>query len=864
MGRVDAPTDGLRQLERAARLLDIARQGVRRTPVHKSLEQLFGEARNRSQPGGTLGASPFSTTAGVSSRLLQGPRAQLLDQEVANFSLGPSVGASAGVRPAEAAGSTSLGGPSLPEADRADQPNVSLRDFFGLRHEQVLLGAVEEAHRDCMRSLQRHSFDRIQADWEETKQNIMGMIAPHQRGERGGVVGVGSERSAVDPGAPAAVAPPQDTVIIRMMLAESMSQQLVFRIASLSCESCPRYQSELLECWNIVRCCLDPSPRTICCGALKYLQDKFADDVRAAVYRSNDARLGGRPDAWSLVCAYGRMKFETANFPSHASHVWYAAFVAARCGFVDLLLELPDRAAPCSNQCPTLRTVCVLMKDRLQATSTSGQLLDLSAGGDADPADLLRADLAEDSNGFHDVLLSLLLGRRFAFGKLWEGTVQDWLWYRLHATLLAAGDSEQQNPVFSQHLGALRQHVINLPPSHYDPMYGGQQGPAAGGQQNPLMGLDDNAFRSPLGEVERAGASGFAVAQTLNCAKVLLLTGQFKQAVEQLRSQDRCLHGPALHIALVLQRAGSLAAVQSELAGSVGQGSSATSPALTGPAAPLNITGLVCEYARQFGCETQLQYLRVLDLPDRLEALKRLLLSGGMGTNDQLLGYIDAHGRHTPGLLEQTLQEDGSGGGAEFIELCTRAGHEACEHGQYREALRLFHLGRCYTEVLHVLRKCLSLPIWNDPATAASAEASLLAQDIQRFFSIYERNLDRYALSSQAWGVARKLYAARMFHNYCGQGQPLAALDVFDSEQLLPLSGEPPRGVEMDSEIFAEYPRIVDDYVRILRHAASHSVVTTAALHTRVRQLQAFLAVHLHHIVLQQETITALSNLALC
>jgi len=316
--------------------------------------------------------------------------------------------------------------------------------------------------------------------------------------------------------------------------------------------------------------------------------------------------------------------------------------------------------------------------------------------------------------------------------------------------------------------------------------------------------------------------------------------------VQQLRSQERCLHGPALHLTLVLHRAGTL---------TTPAGESST---------PLNVTGLVCEYASHFACGSQLQYLKVLDAPDRLEALRRLLLSGGMGTSDELLGYIDAHGRHTPGLLEQTLQEDGSGGRAEFIELCAKAGQTACEHGQYREALRLFHLGRCHSEVLQVLRRCLSLPIWNDPATAASDEAALLSQDIQRFFSIYERNLDRYALSSQAWAIARKLYAARMFHTLCAQSQALAAIDVFDSEHLLPLGAEPPRGADMDSEIFAEYPRIVDDYVRILRHAAGHGVISAAALHTRVRQLQAFLAVHLHHVVLQQETISALSSLALC
>lgn len=843
--------DGARQLDRATRLCDIARQGVRREPVHKSLEQLFSEALGRSQPG--VG---FGTTAGVSSRLLQGPRAQQLDVEVANFNLGASASAGpSGLAGKDAALNAGAGG-GFAAAPIVDQPNDTLQKFFGLRHERVLLGAVEEAHRDCMRSLQRHSFDRIQQDWEETKQQILGMIAPRQSGQRGGVVGVGSERGAVDPGAPAAVSPPQDCAIIRMLLAEPISPQLVFRIRDLSCQSCPQYQNELFDCWNIVRCGLESSPRAVSCGALRYLQDRFADDVKATVFRSMDARLGGVPDAWSMVCAYGRVKFETANFPSLTTHVWFAAYVAARCGFAQLLIELPERAAPCSNQCPALRIICAKMARRLQATCTTGQTLDSTLGGDGDSADLQRADLGEDGNGFHDVLFSLLQSQRFSFANLREGTVQDWLWYQLHAIHLAAGDNEQ-SPAFQQQLEALRHRVLALPPSHYDPMSGGHHGPMGVGQQGTLSALGARDGLAEMAGRESRLDGGMAVAQTLNYAKVLLLTGQFKLAIQQLRAQDRCLHGPALHIALSLHRANMLQAEQQAMANGGPSSSSSSS-------SPLDISSLVCEYARQFSSSTQLQYLRILDSPDRLDALRRLLLSGGQGTNDELLGFMDAHGRHTPGLLEQTMQEDGLGGGSEFENLCASAGRAACEHGQYREALRLLHLGRCHSEVLQVLRRCLSLPIWNDPSTAASDEAALLGQDIQRFFAIYERNLDRYALSAQAWGVACKLYAARLFHNLCSQGQALAALDVFDTEHLLPIGNEPARGVEMDSEIFAEYPRIIDDYVRILRQAVSHGVVSSAALQQRVRQLQAFLAVHLHHVVLQQETVAALSSLTLC
>ena len=31
---------------------------------------------------------------------------------------------------------------------------------------------------------------------------------------------------------------------------------------------------------------------------------------------------------------------------------------------------------------------------------------------------------------------------------------------------------------------------------------------------------------------------------------------------------------------------------------------------------------------------------------------------------------------------------------SEFVELCSRAGRQACEQGQYREAIRLLHLGQ--------------------------------------------------------------------------------------------------------------------------------------------------------------------------
>jgi len=792
MGIVELQLDGKRQLERATRLLDITQP---RTPVHKSLEQLCAEARTRYQPG-PLGLVPTGP-AGL-SRILQGPKAQKLDRDVVNFTLSKT-------------GRAGLGGVAS-----ADEARLGVREFFAKRYDCGLLSVVEEAHRDCMRSLERHSFDRIQASWEDAKAQIVGTLAPHRFGHSGAALG------AATPGGAditvARAAPSQDVAIITLLLKNRVTPVLVPKIGRLSCESCPGYNSELAECWGIVGGMLQSSMRLATCGALKYLQDRFAEDMKAVVYRLTDLQLGGVPDAWALVRAFGRIKYETTAFPSTTLHVWFAAYAAARAGFTHLLYELPDRAAPCADRCPMYRTVCTLMAKRLQATSLPGQAHEFSPSPDVDHADL-RANL--ESNPFQDMMLCLLLSRSFAFGAMPDATVVDWLWYRLHAVNRAGGDNDS-SPEFKQHLESLRQQTLEFPLSYYDPVTAGTNVPS-----NSLPGLGD-ALHNTVGSAD--------VAQTLNFVKVLLLTGQFSHAIQQLRSQERCLHGPALHISLVLHRFGAL-------------------EALKGPdEQAVNITSLVTDYAWHFGSVDQVQYLRVLDRTDRLEALQRLLLRGGLGTNDELLGYIDNVGQHKPGLLEQTMLEDGLGDQAEFVDLCVRAGRSACEHGLYREALRLFHLGKSHSEVLHVLCRCLRLPVWRE--ATISSDVELLDQDIQRFFVMYERNLDRFALSSQLWAVARKLYATRQFHALSERGMAEAALDLFDREALLPLGGA------CDGEVLTEYPHIVSGYVRILQYAASRGVVVTSVLRARVRQLQSFLAVHSHRIVLDQETATSLASLA--
>jgi len=849
----DATSEGQRQLERAARLVDVGvssrgSAGRRRTPAHKSLEQLFGEARTRSQQQGPSGAALYGHAG--SSQLLQEPKAQRLDREVADFKLDPS---GAGRVEGETKGSS-------PE----DHRHLSAREFFSLRHERTMLGVVEEANRDCWRSFNRHSSDRIHDDWEEAKAQIMGTMAPQN-------IGLATAGSALHCGPSAggsdltSVAPMQDTAIIDFLLQNPVTPTLVQKVCHLSISASSAYSDELSECWGIICHSLQPSARQLTCGSLKYLQDSYAEGVKHFVYSSMDARLGGAPDAWSLILALGRLKFETDAFPTAAQHIWYAAYVAARAGLAHLLLELPNLAGHAAALCPFLDTVCKLMAKRLHDTAVDGQLKDFPSSGVTNETDLLHANMSEGNNQFHDILLSLLLNKTFPMGRLTEGTVEDWLWFRLHTLHSASGSSLPLDGglEFAKRLSTLRQKVLEVNPSHFDPLTGVASSPEHGGMVRNggrgmgYGGLGVVGHREPPAAWASAGIAGGA--QTLNFVKVLLLTAQFSRAIQQLRTQDHSLQGPALHMALVLSRAGKLDAVQKffEHHGIL------QDPIET----PLSIPSLVYDYTNQFGCGAQLQYLRILDLEDRMQALQRLLLLGGVGTNDDLIGYINADGRHEPGLLERTLHQDGLGDQAEFRRLCQDAGRRACEQGQYREGIRLYHLGRCYSEVLQVLCRCLRLPIWREPSP--TDDAAQLDQDIRRFFSIYERSLATYGISAQEWAVARKLYAARQFHGLCDGGQPEAALDIFDREALLPLSAQQPLGSSafdgrhVNEEVLVEYPQIVSDYVRILTYAAWQGTVSSEVLGKRVWQLQAMLAVYSRHVALDADTAAALANLSL-
>lgn len=129
-----------------------------------------------------------------------------------------------------------------------------------------------------MRCCERHSFDRLQADWEESKAQYLGSL--QRLGEGSAVLA-----SCSDGKAQVALPPLQDASIIEALVSEPMSLQLVQKIATLSANSCPAYQNELTECWNIVGHELKMTSQSITAGAVKYLQGRYFDEVKGFVYK---------------------------------------------------------------------------------------------------------------------------------------------------------------------------------------------------------------------------------------------------------------------------------------------------------------------------------------------------------------------------------------------------------------------------------------------------------------------------------------------------------------------------------------------------------------------------------------------------
>merc|ERR1711988_1992006 len=168
--------------------------------------------------------------------------------------------------------------------------------------------------------------------------------------------------------------------------------------------------------------------------------------------------------------------------------------------------------------------------------------------------------------------------------------------------------------------------------------------------------------------------------------------------------------------------------------------------------------------------QTQMRYLKVLDREDRVGALRELLVRGG--SSEDLIGFIQADGSHQPGLLEQSL-----GSRDEFVAACRDAGRAAVAQGDYRDALKLLHLGEAYGEVITVMIRAIRLP-------TGTTNLALIGSDIEALLEIYRRNVSQYNLPANQWNQLLKLMSLLHLRRQANES-PDAAVATFETLGLL-------------------------------------------------------------------------------
>jgi hypothetical protein len=289
---------------------------------------------------------------------------------------------------------------------------------------------------------------------------------------------------------------------------------------------------------------------------------------------------------------------------------------------------------------------------------------------------------------------------------------------------------------------------------------------------------------------------------------------QFSKGLRKLRNHNpRVLTGVQVHLALVLQRAQLLTLERQLLKAEekrvrdedersrLNQDNFENDPYERRTHRPseqaFDCVKSVVEYAGTvFQLNEQLRYIQVLRAKDKLVAYIQILRTHGV--SETLIGRIQPDGSYNKGLLEIAMQdaemEEGTHGmegenseqsNHKFREVMEHCGVKALERGQYIEAMRLLHLGRKFDAVIHVLQRCLRLPIWEKHFQ--TEQARYLDIEIKRFMAMYspQNRHPTIEYNRSNWEFLWKVYQMRQFYEFCKHGRYFEALDIFDEERFL-------------------------------------------------------------------------------
>ncbi|KDR68691.1 hypothetical protein GALMADRAFT_256474 [Galerina marginata CBS 339.88] len=279
-------------------------------------------------------------------------------------------------------------------------------------------------------------------------------------------------------------------------------------------------------------------------------------------------------------------------------------------------------------------------------------------------------------------------------------------------------------------------------------------------------------------------------------AGVLLMCGQFERAVAALWEYQET-EVEAVHLAIALAYHGLLR-VSSRAE------TSDVTPLSLPPSGPpaLSLPTFIWRYVRQFvkmDAKEALQYIYCITLSadqgngvgkeqveTTWELVRRVIVMADGGPAwEELVGGIRNEGGRFPGVLEQALPLLHLSSLPQYhTHILLLAAHHAQENSRTAEAIKLYNLAEDYTTVV----SCLAAALGNTVALVSLDEKG---KAVERTAAEILRHYERAnrAVGREREAVVR-LLRIREAREERGRGRDEVALDIMESTDLIPLSGD--------------------------------------------------------------------------
>ncbi|KAJ2926873.1 hypothetical protein H1R20_g10202, partial [Candolleomyces eurysporus] len=731
--------------------------------------------------------------------------------------------------------------------------DTDVAGYLRVAHEQNLISTIEESRKETQEQFYRVLEERCQRDWETKKKRVFEELGGKVSGDnralselRSSTLQRNNLMSSVGPNLSLQMQSKMmayDRVITELNAARlrGISYPVVhaFIDASIATSSDPR-SSQVTQIFHILSKITGEPPalppiehasahiintrlferkfarvylgnadsrdavglrQQIAKGSREALEEQYWDVLERTVQaRPSEARLGGDPSisnkvrAFLLVRYYRNGEWEDKIELVAGQPLWAKLFYLIRTGHTqEALNEALHYQQAIENREPTFR-------DHLQAVYNAHML----HSSTVDPFKLALYKL-----------MGKIEPTRRSVPQV-TTTTEDWLWFQL-----AMVDEEENGG-----LRALSEVLLGYGERHFD-------GP-------------------PNQPGSRRGV----------WASVLLMCGQFERAVAALWDHQET-EIEAVHLAIALAYHGLLRVPPRAE-------TSDMTPLSLSPASPpaLSLSTLIWRYVRQFvkmDSKEALQYVYCVclsaDQPGTVgkeqvesawDLTRRIIVLANAGPGwEELVGGFRIDGSRFSGVIEQGASLLHLQDSKEYNqEILIRAARHSEENDRVSEAIKLYNLAGDYSTVVSCLAQALGKTIAQSSPDEKAKQLERTASDILRH---YER-------TNRAVGKDRdaviKLLRIREAVEAKNAGKPEVTLDLMESTDLIPLSGDMAkitRRAEEFKDLHEALQRNLQTYLTLtmdalagIHYRIKNSVVadatrqTLAAVRTKSRSLMVF------------------------